>query len=290
MQEDPLAQAVNGSLVKIAGGHTFKVGGEFRQLRLNFYQYTYPSGTFFSDDSWPRQFPQTYDGSPGFSLATLLLGLPQSGDITDDPSYVTTSQYWAFYGQDDWKVTPKLTVNVGLRYDFEVPREEQNNQMVFWDPTANSPLQIYGNRLAGNLANNGETCPYCGNLRGAMTIVGAPGARYGRRQGPVQKKDFGPRFGLAYNPNPKIVLRAGAGIVYQPSALQASGTSGGSGDDGFDVTTNYQPSFSNQTSLPVASLYSPDPALPASAKNPFPTGYAIAQGKDTQLPFVRLLR
>jgi len=279
LQEDPLAQAVNGSLVKIAGGHTFKVGGEFRQLRLNFYQYTYPSGTFYSDDSWTRQYPQTYDGSTGFSLATLLLGLPQSGDITDDPSYVTTSQYWAFYGQDDWKVSPKLTLNLGLRYDFEVPREEQNNQMVFWDPTAVSPLQGYGNGLAANLTRNGETCPACGSLRGAMTIVGRAGARYGRRQGPVQKNDFGPRFGLAYNANPKVVLRAGAGIVYQPSALQASGTSGGSGDDGFDVTTNYQPSFSNQTSLPVASLYSPDPALPASAKNPFPTGYAVAQGK-----------
>jgi hypothetical protein len=279
LQEDPMAQAINGSLVKIAGGHTFKVGSEFRELRLNFYQYTYPSGTFYSDDSWTRQYPQTYDGSTGFSLATLLLGLPQSGDITDDPTYVTTSQYWAFYGQDDWKVNPKLTLNIGLRYDFEVPREEQNNQMVFWDPTAQSPLQAYAGRLSSNLKANGETCPACGNLFGAMTIVGTPGARYGRRQAPVQKRDFGPRFGLAYNASPKVVLRAGAGIVYQPSALQASGTSGGSGDDGFDVTTNYQPSFSNQTSLPVASLYSPDPALAASAKNPFPTGYAVAQGK-----------
>ena len=63
----------------------------------------------------------------------------------------------------------------------------------------------------------------------------------------MQKKDFGPRFGLAYNPTPKMVVRAGMGIVYQPSALQASGTSGGSGDDGFDVQTNFIPSFNNLT-------------------------------------------
>jgi len=268
-QEDPLAQAINGSLVKIAGGHTLKFGGEFRNLRLNFYQYTYPSGTFSSDDSWTRQFPATNDGTTGYSIASLLLGLPQSGSISNDPKFITTSQYIAFYGQDDWKVSPKLTLNIGLRYDFEIPREEQNNQMVFWDPTAASPLQG---------AISASNCPYCGNLHGAMTIVGAPGAQYGRRQGPVQKKDFGPRFGLAYSSTSKMVVRAGMGIVYQPSALQASGTSGGSGDDGFDITTNYNPTFNNQQSLPVATLYSPDPALAASATNPFPVGYAQAQG------------
>ncbi len=278
LQEDPLAQSINGSLVKIAGGHTLKFGGEFRTLRLNFYQYTYPSGTFYSDDSWTRQFPQSYDGSTGFSLASLLLGLPQSGSISNDPKYITSSQYIAFYGQDDWHVTPKLTVNYGLRYDFEVPRVEQHNQMVFWDPTAPSPLQAYSGQIASNLKSAGESCPACGNLLGAMTIVGQSGARYGRRQAAIQKNDFGPRLGFAYSATSNFVLRGGIGVVYQPSALQASGTSGGSGDDGFDVTSNYQPSFDNQTSLPVATLYSPDPALGSSASNPFPSGYAVAQG------------
>jgi hypothetical protein len=94
----------------------------------------------------------------------------------------------------------------------------------------------------------------------------------------VQKKDFGPRLGLAYGVTSKMVVRAGMGIVYQPSALQASGTSGGSGDDGFDVQTNFIPSFNNLQSLPVASLYSPDPLLAASAQSPFPSGYVVGQG------------
>lgn len=278
-QEDPLAQSVNGSVIKIASGHSLKFGGEFRSLRLNFFQYTYPSGTFYSDDSWTRQYPQSYDGSTGFSLASLLLGLPQSGYISNDPSYITTSQYIGFYAQDDWKVTSKLTVNYGLRYDFEIPRVEKNNQMVFWDPTAASPLQSYSGSISSALSAAGETCTACSNLLGAMTIVGRPGAQYGRRQGPVQKRDFGPRLGLAYNANSRIVVSAGAGIVYQPSALQASGTSGGSGDDGFAATTNFQPSYSNQTTLPVATLYSPDSNLSATAQTPFPSGYAVAQGK-----------
>ena len=278
LQENPMAQSINGSLVKIAGSHSIKVGGEFRQLRLNFYQYTYPSGDWYSDDTWTRKFPQSYDGS-GYSIASLLLGLPSGGRITNDPKFITTSQYWAFYGQDDWKITPKVTVNYGLRYDWEVPRQEQKNQLVFWDSTAASPLQAYNTEISSALAAAGQTCPYCGNLRGAMTIVGTPGARYGRRQGPVQKADFGPRLGLAYNPTTNVVVRAGAGIVYQPSALQASGTSGGSGDDGFGAESDYHATFNNGTSLPVATLYSPDPAL-ASASNPFPSGYAVPQATD----------
>lgn len=272
-QEDPLAQSINASLIKIVGAHSIKVGGEFRNLRLNFYQWSYPSGTFSADDSWTRQFPQTTD-TTGFSVASLLLGLPSGGDISEDEKSVSTSQYWAFYGQDDWKVSPKLTLNLGLRYDFDTPHEEQNNQLTYWDPNAPSPLQGAG--IAGNLAS-GESCPACSNLLGAMTIVGTSGAKYGRRQVPFPKADFGPRAGLAYNPTPKIVIRAGAGIVFQPSAFQAAGTTGSPGNEGFSTQTNFNPSFTNQDNLPVATLYSPDPALAVSAQTPFPS-YATPQG------------
>jgi len=288
-QEDPIAQTINGSLVKIAHGHSFKVGGEFRALRLNFYQWAYPSGTFSVDDSWTRQFPQTSD-TTGFSVASMLLGLPSGGDISEDAKFITTSQYYAFYGQDDWKVSPKLTLNMGLRYDWEVPREEQNNQLSFWNPDAPSPLQTSttpnpgGQTVAQIAAADGVTCPACSNLLGAMSIVGSPGAEFGRRQGPVEKKDFGPRFGLAYNATPKIVIRAGAGIVFQPSAMQAAGTDGGGGDDGFSTQTNFQPSTTNQDTLPIATLYSSDPVILAAnptAANPFPGGYNIPQAKTS---------
>jgi carboxypeptidase family protein/TonB-dependent receptor-like protein len=275
-QEDPLAQSINASLVKIVGAHSIKVGGEFRALRENFYQWSYPSGTFTGDDSWTRQFPQSADKT-GFSIASLLLGLPSGGDITEDEKTISTSQYWAFYGQDDWKVSPKLTLNIGLRYDFDTPHVEYKNQLTYWDPNAPSPLQGAG--IAGNLTA-GESCPACSNLLGAMTIVGTPGAKYGRRQVPFPKKDFGPRFGLAYNPTPKIVLRAGAGIIFQPSAFQASGTTGSPGNEGFSTQTNFNPSFTNQDSLPVATLYSPDPVILAAnpgAGTPFPS-YASPQG------------
>ena len=276
-QEDPIAQTVNGSLVKIAHGHSLKVGGEFRALRLNFYQWAYPSGTFTADDSWTREFPQTSD-TTGFSVASLLLGLPDNGYISEDARLITTSQYWAFYGQDDWKVSPKLTLNLGLRYDFDVPRQEVNNELSFVDLNASSPLQGQSTAISSALTP-GESCPACGNLLGATTIVGSPGALYGRRQGPTQKKDFGPRFGLAYNATSKIVFRAGAGVIFQPSALQAAGSDGGGGVDGFSTTTNFQPSFNGQDTPPIATLYSNDPAVPTASQIPFPNGYNTPQAK-----------
>ena len=68
-----------------------------------------------------------------------------------------------------------------------------------------------------------------------MTIVGSPGAQYGRRQGPVQKERLRSPPGTGLQRNVQDCASRRFGIVYQPSALQASGTSGGSGDDGFDV-------------------------------------------------------
>jgi hypothetical protein len=262
LQENPLAHDVTASLVKILGGHSIKVGAEYRLLNLNFYQYAYPSGTFYVDNSWTQLNPQSNDGT-GNPFASLLLGLPSSGDITNEPKVNSTSGYWAFYGQDDWKVTRKLTVNAGLRWDFEVPRVEDGNQLSYWDPTLASPL-------AGQITPAaGVICAACGNLKGQMVLAGTSASKYGRRQAPTQYGDFGPRLGFAYNPMTRLVIRSGVGIVYQPSALQAAGTSGAPGIEGFRAQTNFSPSFDNQRSAPVADL-----------ANPFPSGYQIPQAKD----------
>lgn len=257
LQENPLAHDVNGSLIKILGAHSIQVGGEFRYLDLNFYQYGYPSGNYSNDTSWTRLNPQMNDGS-GSPFASFLLGLPSSGDITNDPHTIQNSQYLAFYAQDNWKVTRKLTLNYGLRWDAELPRTEENNQLSYWDPNAASPL--------GSVTPAaGVTCNACGALKGAMAVVNTPGARYGRHQGPTQWKDFGPRFGFAYNPFTNFVVRGGFGLVFQPSALQAAGTSGAAGIEGFNAQTNFSPSFNNQDSAPVATL-----------SNPYPSGYQAA--------------
>lgn len=281
-EQDPVAASIFGSLVKIAGQHSLKFGGEFRLLKIGFFQDSFPAGTFASDDSWTRQFPQSQD-TTGFSVASFLLGLPSYGWISEDEFSKSKSQYWALYLQDDWKVSPKLTLNVGLRWDQDVPRTESKNQYSTWDPNAPSPLQSAN--ISANLTS-GEICTACSNLRGAMALVGTPAEQYGRRQGPFPKWDFGPRLGLAYNPTPKIVVRAGAGIIFQPSELIAAGTTSNPGNEGFQSQTLSLESLSGtQDSIPNASLYSPDPVILANKTaadpnpgQPFSAGYSVPQG------------
>ncbi|MBB5057960.1 hypothetical protein HDF16_002666 [Granulicella aggregans] len=252
--EDPLAHDVNGSLVKILGSHSVKVGGEFRYLYINFSQFAYPTGTFSADNTWTRFTPDSSTGAAsatasagGATLASFLLGLPQSGTIYDEPHLHQNSEYLAFFVQDDWKVRRDLTLNYGIRWDLEIPREERNNALSYWDPNATSAL--------GSVAvPAGVTCPACGSLKGAMHLVNTPGAAHGRKQVPTNYNDFGPRIGFSYNPYPKMVLRGGFGIVFQPSAFQAAGTSGAPGIEGFTSQTQYNPSFDGQHSAPVASL------------------------------------
>ena len=252
--EDPLAHDVNGSLVKILGSHSVKAGGEFRYLYINFSQFAYPTGTFSADNTWTRFTPDSSTGAAaagtsagGATLASFLLGLPQSGTIYDEPHLHQNSEYLAFYVQDDWKIKRQLTVNYGLRWDLEIPREERNNNLSYWDPNATSAI--------GSVAvPTGVLCPACGSLKGAMHLVNTPGSANGRKQVPTNYNDFGPRIGFSYNPYTKMVLRGGFGVVFQPSAFQAAGTSGAPGIEGFTSQTQFNPSFDGQHSAPAASL------------------------------------
>ena len=255
--ENPMAHDVTASLTKVAGSHTVKVGAEFRKLFINFTQFGQPDGQFGIGQGWTQQNPLSANGT-GSSYATLLLGLADYANQTYDSSAASSNSYWAGYLQDDWKVTRKLTLNLGLRYEIETPRTERYNQLSYWDPSKPSPLQGLVPASA---------CLYCGDLRGQMLFVNQPGTSiYGRSQGPLQWKDWGPRVGIAYSPTSKTVIRSGFGISYLPSALQAAGSSGAAGTQGFSTST-YVNGTNNNYQTANNSL-----------QNPFPSGFIFPQG------------
>ena len=106
--------------------------------------------------------------------------------------------YYAWYIQDDFKVSRKLTLNIGLRYELSVPKQERNQQ--------NSNFSL-------SLAN-----PAAGGLLGAMEFAGSGTGRSGKeRFGETRKNGLGPRLGIAYQLTPKTVIRTGAAIYYQPT-------------------------------------------------------------------------
>jgi hypothetical protein len=261
LKEDPLAQDFNGSIIKIAGTHSLKFGGEFRILRMNFFQYGYPTGYFYTDGSWTRYDPQVTTDNTGFSYADFLMGLSSTSSYIDNrPKTIQTSEYAAFYGEDNWKVTPKLTLNLGLRYDFEIPRIENNNQLTYWDPYESSPIGSVS-------AASGVTCTACSDLRGAMHLVNSSDSRYGRRQGPTQWHDFAPRIGFAYNPVEKLAIRGGAGIIFQPSAMQAGGTTGAAGVEGYSTSTSMDITNDNEHSTPLVNMEDPFPSYNVAHAN-----------------------
>ena len=261
--ENPTAHDVNASIIKIVSGHNLKFGGEYRKLLLNFHQYAQPSGSYGFDQTSTRQNINTGTGSAdGNGFAGFLLGLPGYGYQTHDTTTAQASGYVALYAQDDWKATRRLTINLGLRWDVEIPRTERHNQLSYWDPNAPSPL-------AAAVAASGVSaaaCPGCFSLRGAMRFVGQPGSAYGRRQAPTQYKDFGPRIGVSFALDPKTVLRAGYGLVFAPSALQAAGTTGDAGTEGFSSQTNY--SFTHDGYRTINT----------TLDNPAKDGYNLPQG------------
>lgn len=249
----PMNHSLTGSMTKITPRHSFKWGGEYRVLIINFAQYGYPSGSFTFDRGWTQREINTPSSTQGVGLASFLLGLGSGGYMTHEPSAASLSRYFAGYFQDDWKVTPRLTLNLGLRYDIDLPRTERFNQYSYFDINAPSPLQ-------GVIP--ASACLNCGNLKGQMKFV----TPNNRRQTPTDANNWGPRFGFAWNFTRNMVLRGAYGISYAPSALQAAGTSGTAGMEGFNTSSGVSYTFDT-----MRTIYT-------YLRNPYPAGYNLPTG------------
>jgi hypothetical protein len=196
------------SNTKILSRHTLKFGAEVRALTNNLNQ----TGRSIGDYSFSTTLTQgpnalASSSTAGDDFATFLLGLA-GGTLThnfkiDD----TTSQYAAGFLQDTWKLTGRLTLNIGVRYELFIPRVERHDRDVYLDFSSPSPL-------AGPSGIS--------TLKGGLQYVGVNGNP--RSQFDTQWKDFSPRFGFAYQAMKRMVVRGGYGIFYSLSPTEAAGT------------------------------------------------------------------
>jgi hypothetical protein len=201
-------------LAWIAGKHTFKFGmqylkGQYRRLDYN--------NAFGS-----MSFSSAGTGNPtvansGSDWASFLLGMASGGSFRYPSDTTFFWPYFAWYAQDDFKVSRKLTLNIGLRYEIPVPKQER--------------------RL-----HNSNFCPTCPNAAaggrpGAMIFAGVDGAP--KRFGETRMNAWGPRLGLAYELNPRTVIRTGSAIYYQPLREDGNADNGIQGFGGsFSATAN----------------------------------------------------
>ena len=200
------------SLTRTSSRHTLKTGLDARMIRVNVWE-ARAAGTFnFSAGMTQGPNPSTASSTAGNAIASLLLGTGTANNalIQNWKNVASQNFYFGGYLQDDWRVNSRLTLNLGLRYDFETPRTERFDRMNYFDPDAQSPL-------AGRV-------PQFPDLRGGLVFVGEGGN--GRWQFEPDKNNVSPRIGGALELNDKTVLRAGYAHVYGGSYQQANGTVG----------------------------------------------------------------
>ena len=198
--DDHLIQANNawtlgGALTKIHRNHTLKTGAELRVYQLNNTQGTTVLTFTFNRGYTQGPNPNTPSGNAGYGLASFLLGAPASGFARRwTPSTYTAKNIAAFL-QDDWKVTPRLTLNLGVRWDYEGAVTDRFNGLSSFDPNLEFKL--------GSLP-----------VRGALVFPGSGGLSRGMRDASLT--DFEPRFGFAYKLFPATSIRGGYGLYHLP--------------------------------------------------------------------------
>jgi hypothetical protein len=200
------------SFTRTTSKHTIKTGVDARMIRVNVWE-ARAAGTFnFSAGMTQGPNPSTASSTAGNAMASLLLGTGTSGNalIQNWKNVASNNMYFGGYLQDDWRITSRLTLNLGLRYDYETPRTERFNRMNYFDPNARSPLA--------------DRSPALANLRGGLVFVGVDGNS--RWQFEPDRNNIAPRLGGAFEINGKTVLRAGYAHLYGPSYQQANGTVG----------------------------------------------------------------
>jgi len=236
------------TLTKIVGNHTFKFGAEWLRATHNYAQTNIPTGFFtFNPDLTGNNGNNPLSNS-GAGLATFLLGYPSSGNAST-PNLVAGQQlYPAVFGNDDWHVSPRLTLNLGVRWEHSGPWTERFDRLTYFNPT--QPNQI--------LAARGIRVP------GDVALVNSTGNSYRSNIYPNWYQ-FAPRLGVAYQVTSKTVFHAGYGMFWLPNNVA------------WDYSPNNNPI--NTLSTPIlAPVY---PGVPATViNNPFPGGIAQPPGRD----------
>jgi hypothetical protein len=188
------------NLTWIRGNHTLKAGIDFRRTRLTAIVGNSARGSVTFTGQYTN-LPSA-SSTTGSSIADLLLGDPQSiaSSVGDGVAHDHTNLY-SYYFQDDWKLTSRLTLNLGVRYEYATPYVEELNHFTILDTSDHTS----GGRLL--LADSTMA------FQPGVGLVDT-GKKTSRSLIAPDKNNFAPRLGLAYRPFDKTVLRAGAGIFY----------------------------------------------------------------------------
>jgi outer membrane receptor protein involved in Fe transport len=259
---------VTDDFTRIYGKHNFKMGIEYQHVKFSTLQPAWSRGQFDYNGSFtdvpgnngvngmaqfllpPQAAPATLNGAPnpngiGYSGGTDQLYASNINKTYDEKIYV------APYVQDDWKVTPKLTINLGLRWDYFGPINEQNGGQANFVPSGppdNKPEYIIPptGKDARTLSSSFTT------LLAQDGITLNSTSKYGQGLVQTQKNNFAPRVGFAYQVTPKLVMRGGFGLFFNSFENQGYGPNIGENYP-FVFNFNYTPQGTDSQVAPVSA-------------------------------------
>jgi hypothetical protein len=246
----------NASLTKVRGNHTYKAGAEIRFEGYPGISQANSSGTysFSTAQTGPIISGSNVGGAnpPGFGYASFLLGLVNTVSIQNPIQPRLGKKVFGAYIQDSWKLSHKLTVDYGLRYDYSTYLQEEHGRNPYFSPTTPNPA--------------------LGGILGAVEFEGSGAGHCNCNLAKNYPWAFGPRLGVAYQITPKTVFRSGFGIIYSTteSNNNANTTIPSSAANSVTTTSLGQPVTTLSQGLgSVPNIYpSPWPNLNPSQFNP----------------------
>ncbi len=291
---------VFGDVVKLLGKQTLKIGFDGRQYRMRIRNYDAsgsPSGSFTFGNNWMTSGTSGSAQPFGADLASFLLGDATTGgdsyDLESEADY--RSYYVGGFVQDDWRFSPRLTLNLGLRYDIDTPFGEKFGRTVSgFNPTATNTASGATYNSSDKETVNNTTVAVVSSTFNTLGGLTFPSASWGAPYQIQNKHGFlSPRFGFSFNPpwlHDKMVVRGGFGIFVQPQTLISLGasdvpsSSALNNSEGFSASTNYISSnnsyFNNCTSGETTTAACPSGDTPLTLSNPFPSGFVQPAGSS----------
>lgn len=228
------SKSFSASAAKFLGRHSIKFGYDYRKLHHDGTP-AVTAGAWSFNDTFTRATPARVTTGTGASLASLLLGYPASGSVTVSTPVYNYVNYYAGFVQDDFRLSSRLTINMGIRYEWETGIGETNDNFISgFDPAKANPI----NSTAGT------------NYTGVIQYAGLNGNR--RTSGNPTRTKFSPRIGLAYAHDAKTTIRGGYGMFWAPIPFTLQDPLG------YTQATPYVASNDNNAT-PAGSLSNPFP-------------------------------
>jgi hypothetical protein len=264
------------SLLLLHDKHSFKFGFQYQRVKDN--TKTNDTGSLFVAGFSNLQtagFTAAggLNSATGNAYASYLLGALNSATVNEDSIVATVAQFssYSWWVADDYKVTPRLTLNLGLRHDIMLPYTEAGDHFTFLDPSAPNPAAggIPGVlRFGGNYAPDAISC-HCSQIINTY------------------KRAFGPRVGFAYAYNDKTVVRGGYGIMYTRRGAVGGRENARTGTGFTGINANAPIASPNGSFIPALFW---DSGIPAYAKGPiydetYQSGFATGRGTGGTLTY-----